>query len=96
MIMHNIFRIKRIGYYQWPFISEKWPLSLVSIKVAVRAEILPKEFLQTLGSYYLSLTTGKIQSLEKFRQFLKAFTVKLSVFKNKRTSHPDILIKVYK
>ena len=31
-----------------------------------------------------------------FGQFLKALTVKLSVFKNKRTSHPENLIKVYR
>ena len=65
-------------------------------KVVVCAEILPRDFLHTLGNYYLSLTIAKIQSLKKFRQFLKALTVKLSIFTNRRTSHPETLIKVYK
>ena len=30
-----------------------------TIKVVVRAEILPRDFLQTLGNYYLSLTEAK-------------------------------------
>ena len=69
--------------------------------VAVRAEILPRDFLQTLGNYYLSLTVAKIQRLKnftikRFRQFLKALTLKLSIVKNKRTSQPEVLIKVYK
>ena len=43
------------------------------LKVVVRAEILPRDFLQTLGNYYLSLTIAKIHRLKnkKFRQFLK-------------------------
>ena len=32
--------------------------------VAVRAEILPRDFLQTLGNNYLSLTTAKIERLK--------------------------------
>ena len=35
-------------------------------------------------------------TVKKFRQFLKALTVKLSIFNNKRTSHPEILRKVYR
>ena len=35
-------------------------------------------------------------TFKKFGQFLKALTVKLSIFKNKRTSHPEILTKIYK
>ena len=70
-------------------------------KVVVRAEILPRDFRQTLGKYYLPLTTARFKVLknftvQKFRQFLKALTVKLSIFKNKTTSHPEILIKVYR
>ena len=50
---------------------------------------------QTQGNYYLWLTIAKIQRLEsfivkKFGQCLNALTVKLSVLKNKRTSHPEI------
>ena len=71
------------------------------LKVVVRAEILPRDFLQTPGNYYLSLTITKIQRLKsspskKFRQFLKTLTVKLSIFKNKSTSHSEILIKIYR
>ena len=70
-------------------------------KVVVRAEILPGDFLQTLGKYYLPLTIAKFKVLKNFtvkkiRQFLKALTVKLSIFKNKTTSRPEILIKVYR
>ena len=36
------------------------------LKVVVRAEILPRDFLQTPGNYYLSLTITKIQRLKKF------------------------------
>ena len=32
--------------------------------------------------------------LKKNRQYLKALTMKLSIFKNKRTSHPEISMKV--
>ena len=32
----------------------------------------------------------------KFGQFFKALTVKSSIFKNKRTSHPEISKKVYR
>ena len=69
-------------------------------KVVVRAEILPRDFLQTLGNYYLSLTKAKFKvkknfTVKKFHQFSKALIVKLSIFKNKRTFHPEILIKVY-
>ena len=31
------------------------------IKVVVRAEILPRDFIQTLGNYYLSLTIAKFK-----------------------------------
>ena len=53
------------------------------IKVVVPAEILPRDFLQTLENYFLSLTLIKIQRLKnftikKFHQFLKALTMKLS------------------
>ena len=72
-----------------------------AFKVVVRAEILPRDFRQTLGKYYLPLTIAKFKVLKnftvkKFSQFLKALTVKLSIFKNKTTSHPEILIKVYR
>ena len=51
------------------------------IKVAVRAEILPRDLPQTLGNYYLSSTIVKIQTLKyftvnKFHPFLKALTMK--------------------
>ena len=66
------------------------------LKVVVRAEILPRDFRQTLGKYYLPLTIAKFKVLKHFtvkkiRQFLKALTVKLSTFQNKTTSHPEIL-----
>ena len=53
------------------------------LKVDVHAEILPRDFLQTLGNYYLSLTVAKIQRLKnlnfkKIREFPQALTVKLS------------------
>ena len=35
-------------------------------KVVVRAEILARNFLQTLGDYYLSLTTAKFQKIKTF------------------------------
>ena len=68
------------------------PAFFHDFKVVVRAEILPRDFLQTLGNYYLSLTEAKFKVLKnftvkKFRQFSKALTLKLSIFKNKRTSH---------
>ena len=34
--------------------------------VVVRADILPRDFLQALGNYYLSLTMAKIGRLKKF------------------------------
>ena len=48
------------------------------LKVVVRAEILPRDFLQTLGNYYLSLTMAKFKvytnfTVKKLRQFLKGF-----------------------
>ena len=54
----------------------------LSLKVVVCAEILPRDLLQTLGKYYMSLTVTKIQRLKnftfkKFGQFLKNLTVKL-------------------
>ena len=39
-----------------------FPLSQASVKVVVRAEILPRDFLQTLGNYYLSLTIAKFEA----------------------------------
>ena len=33
----------------------------VRLKVVVRAEILPRDILQTLGDYYLSLTVAKFK-----------------------------------
>ena len=76
-------------------------LGCITLRVVVRAEIITRDFLQTLGNYYLSLTIAKFKvkkklQLKKFRPFLKALTVKLSIFKNKRTSHPEILINVYR
>ena len=71
-------------------------------KVAVRAEILPRDFFQTPGNYYLSPAIAKIERLKKisrlkkFGQFLRALTVNFSIFKNKKTSHLEILIKVYR
>ena len=62
--------------------------SIEYLKVVVRAEILPRDFLQTLGNYYLWLTEANIQrsknfTVKKFVQFLKALALKLSVFKIK-------------
>ena len=37
-----------------------------AIKVVVRAEILPKDFIQTPGNNYLSLTIAKIKRFKKF------------------------------
>ena len=64
----------------------------------VCAAILPRDFIQTQGNYSLSLTTAKIRryknfKLKKFGQFLKALTMKFLISKNKRTFHPEILIK---
>ena len=75
-------------------------LSTKFVKGVVRAEILPRDFLTTLGNYYVWLTMAKIQRLknftvETFGRFLNVLIMKSSVFKNKRTSHPEILIKVY-
>ena len=64
-----------------------------TVKVVVRAEILPRDFLQTPGNYYLPLATyycqnskiERISQLKKIGQFLKVLTVKLPIFKNKRT-----------
>ena len=72
-----------------------------ALKVVVCVQILPRDFRQTLGKYYLPLTIAKFKVLKnftykKFRQFLKALTVKLSIFKNKTTSHPEIVTKVYR
>ena len=41
-------------------------LSTKFVKVVVRAEILPRNFLPTLGNYYVWLTIAKIQRLKKF------------------------------
>ena len=35
--------------------------SNMHVKVVVRAEILPRDFLQTLENYYLSLTIAKFK-----------------------------------
>ena len=75
--------------------------SLVKFKVVVCGEILPRDFHQTLGKYCFPLTIAKFNVLKnftvkKFHQFLKALTIKLSIFNNKMTSRPVILIKVYR
>ena len=49
-------------------------LELLSFKVVVCAEILPRDFLETLGNYYLSITVAKfkvikISPLKKFINF---------------------------
>ena len=49
-----------------------------AFKVVVRAEILPRDFLQTLGNFHLWLTIAKIQRLKnftvkKFGQLFKGF-----------------------
>ena len=36
------------------------------LKVVVSAEILPRDFFQTSGNYYLLLTVAKIQRLQNF------------------------------
>ena len=36
--------------------------SVIDFKVVVRADILPRSFLQTVGNFYLSLTIAKLQS----------------------------------
>ena len=46
--------------------NEFYCLVSLHIKVDLRAEILPRDFLQTLGNYCLSFTIAKIQSLKKF------------------------------
>ena len=71
------------------------------LKVVLHREILHRDFSQAPGNYYLSLTIAKIERLEKFhrlknKSILKALTVKLSIFKNKRTSHPEISTEFYK
>ena len=38
----------------------------MKIKVLALAEVLPRDFLQTPGNYYLSLTSAKIQRSQKF------------------------------
>ena len=43
------------------------------VKVAARVEILPRDFLQALGKYYLSLTIAKIQRLKKFHRYKVSF-----------------------
>ena len=37
-------------------------------KVVIYAEILPRDFLQTLGNYCLSVTIAKIQGFKKFHK----------------------------
>ena len=77
-------------------------MMVTGVKAVVRAEILPRDFLQTLGSCYFSFTTAKIQILKinnflKIPLILKGFGSEIvSMLKNKRTSHPDILTKIYK
>ena len=73
-----------------PVVCEMFILSWLKV-VVVHAKILRRDFLQTLGNYYLSLTMAKIQRLKNFvKKFrhLKTLTVKLSIFQNKRTSDP--------
>ena len=36
--------------------------SAIDFKVVVRAEVLPRGFLQTVGNFYLSITIAKLQS----------------------------------
>ena len=40
-------------------------------------------------------TSLTVKKIKKFGQFLKILTMKSSIFKNERTSHPEILIQVY-
>ena len=63
------------------------------LEVVVRAEILPRDFLETTTCDVLKPKFKVLENftVKKFGQFLKALTVKLSIFKNKRTSHPEIL-----
>ena len=60
--------------------SYQTPNKTREIKAVVRGEILPGDFLHTLGNNYLSLTIAKIERL--------ALTLKLSIFKNEGTSGP--------
>ena len=61
------------------------------VKVVVRAEKL------LLVTYYRQNSKiRKILPLKNLVNFLKALTVKLSIFTNKRTSHSEILIQSYK
>ena len=58
------------------------------IKVDVRAEVLPRDFLQTAGNYYYIQRLKHFKKLKNFTfknfgNFLKALTVKLLIFKNK-------------
>ena len=39
-------------------------LKCVQLKVVLRAEILPRDFRQTLGKYYLPLTIAKFKVLK--------------------------------
>ena len=61
-----------------------------------------KRFSSNSAKLLFAVYFGQNSKIEKsftvkiFRQFLKALTVKLSVFKIKSTSYPEILIKVYK
>ena len=43
-------------------------IKLNLFKVVVCAEILPRDFLQTLGNNYLSLTEAKIKGYKKFHR----------------------------
>ena len=74
---------------------------ILLIKVVVRAEILPKDFLQTLEIITCHLlqpnSKFKILNFEKISSIVKDFDREIISFQNKRTSpHPEILIKVYR
>ena len=47
-------------------------------------------------TYYSQNLDLKNVTVKKFGQFLKSLTMKLSIFKNKRTSHSEILIKLFR
>ena len=70
-----------------------------SIQNLSRLTLKTKELHGSGGKHSLVLHQPKklgMNRIKKLLQFLKALTVKLSIFKNKRTSHPEIVINVYR
>ena len=83
-----------VNYTEWCFSY---------VKVAVRAEILPRDFLQTLLNYLLVTyysQNSKIKTVSLLKnlecQFLKALTMKFSMCNSKIISYLEILIKIHR